>query len=103
MTPAERFTITLTILGMLTALLSTVLTVVIRATVKWTRTEDKLSTLVDEVRELIVNKDADHERLRSEARDRQARADREHVDMRERLTYLERRELAQRREADSGR
>lgn len=100
MTPAERFTITLTILGMLAALLSTVLTVVIRATVKWTRTEDKLSTLVDEVRELIVRKDTDHEALRGEARDRQARADREHVDMRERLTYLERRELAQRREAD---
>jgi hypothetical protein len=99
-TTGERFTVIISLLGLVFVVMTALLGFVVKVTVRWTRTEDKLGALVTEVRKLIIRKDADHERIRSDVRDKEARADVEHRDMRERLTWLERRELAQRREND---
>lgn len=60
-----------------------VLGLLIRITRKWTRVEDRLETLTEDVRELVEQKEDAHKKLYEEMReDRKA--------TNERLTYLER-------------
>lgn len=100
MTPSERFQLLLGALTLIFMVMAGLLGFIIRITVQWTRTQGKLGTLVDEVRELIIRKDKDHEAIRNEVAGKQAAGDRVHDEFRERLTWLERRELDQRRRAD---
>lgn len=100
MSADARFQTIIALLTLVFAVMSALLAFVARVSIRWTRTEDKLGTLVGEVRELIERKDKDHEAIRADVRERQARADQARKDLGERLTYLERRELDQRRKAD---
>jgi hypothetical protein len=60
-------------LTVFSVLLIPALAILLRGAIKWTRTEDKLSTLVDDVRELITDKDKVHaEMLKQMADDRMA-------------------------------
>lgn len=69
-------------LGIFSVLLLPALGILIRGAVKWTRTEDKLGTLIENVGKLVDDKDrAHHEMLE------QMRADREATNTR--LRYLE--------------
>lgn len=69
-------------LGIFSVLLLPALGILIRGAVKWTRTEDKLGTLIENVGKLVDDKDrAHHEMLE------QMRTDREATNTR--LRYLE--------------
>ena len=55
-------------LGVLSVLIIPALVILVRGAIKWTRTEDKLSVLVDDVRELIDEKDKVHAELLEQMR-----------------------------------
>lgn len=69
-------------LSVISVLLLPTLVLMIRGAVKWTRTEDRLATLVDDVRELISDKDRTHQEILE-----QMRVDRDATDRR--LRYIE--------------
>ncbi len=100
MTAGERFTIIISLLTLVIAVMSALLGYVIKITSRWTQTEDKLSMLVDDVKEMIIRKDRDHEQIRLDVREKEARGEQVHRDLSERLTYVERQELARRRRQD---
>lgn len=97
MTSDQKFTLLISGLGLIFLVMTAILGMIVKATMKWTKTEDTLTNLVDDVRELIVRKDQDHAAIRREVAEKQAAGDRTHDEFRERLTWLERRELDQRR------
>lgn len=70
------------VLAVFSVLLIPLLAVLIRGAVKWTRTEDKLSVLVDDVRQLMTDKDKVHSEILE-----QMRMDRDATDRR--LRYIE--------------
>jgi hypothetical protein len=70
------------ILTVFSALLLPALAIMYRGAVKWTRTEDRLATLVEDVRELIADKDKVHAEILE-----QMRVDRDATDRR--LRYIE--------------
>jgi len=78
-------------LSIISVLLIPVLVLMFRGAVKWTRTEDKLSVLIDDVRELINDKDKVHQEILE-----QMRQDREATNTR--ITYIERFWMEQGRE-----
>jgi hypothetical protein len=80
MTSSDRLTIILTAIGMLGI---PTLAFVIRATVKWTRVEERLGRIVDDVSSLVKDSDNVHRELSN-----QMREDRKVTN--ERLTWLER-------------
>lgn len=100
MSPDARFQTIIALLTLVFAVMASLLGFVVRVSMRWTRTEDKLGTLVDEVRELIIRKDKDHEAIRTDVAEREARGNQAHAALGDRLTYLERRELEQRRRQD---
>jgi uncharacterized protein Yka (UPF0111/DUF47 family) len=100
MTSGERFGLIISLLGLIFATLTALLGFIIKITRRWTQTEDKLGTLISEVSELIIRKDADHESIRAEVDKKEQRGDVIHRDLSERLTWLERRELSERRRKD---
>lgn len=55
MTPDERFSLTLTAIGLVFAVMCTALGLIVRITSKWTRVEDRLETLVDRVGEIVTD------------------------------------------------
>lgn len=80
MTPDQRFTLTLFIISVICL---PTLAFVIRATVKWTRVEDKLDGIADDMARLVKDKDQVHQEIAAQMHeDRQA--------TNERLTWLER-------------
>jgi hypothetical protein len=91
MSTGERFSITISLLTLLFLVMSALLGYIIRVTRSFTRAEDRLGDLVDDVRELIVRKDADHERIRADVGERERRGEQVHRDLGDRLTYLEQR------------
>jgi hypothetical protein len=98
--PAAQFSALVAVTGGLFAIMAALAGYIIRITGRWTTVENKIIELVEDVQQLIVRKDAEHELIRKDLELRQQRADREHSIMGERLTYLERRELAERRKAE---
>jgi len=72
----------LVLLSVLSVLIIPALVILVRGAVKWTRTEDKLSTLVDDVRELVEQKDKVHAAMLE-----QMRVDRDATD--KRLRFIE--------------
>ena len=70
------------ILAVFSVLLIPALAIMIRGAIKWTRTEDKLATLVDDMKELIADKDRVHAEILE-----QMRVDRDATD--KRLRYIE--------------
>ena len=70
------------ILTVFSVLLIPTLIILIRGAVKWTRTEDKLGMLVDDVRQLVADKDKVHSEILE-----QMRVDRENTDRR--LRFIE--------------
>lgn len=100
-------------LTVLSVLLIPALVVLVRGAIKWTRTEDKLSNLVEDVTQLVANKDATHADLvqqmtkNTEAEARvhaeileQMRVDRQATDRR--LRYIEEFWMEQGRKAQTG-
>lgn len=79
MTHADFVTIALSAIGIL---LVPALALLVRIAVKWTRTEDRLGTLVTDVRELVDAKDKVHAEMLA-----QMRADRDATD--KRLRFIE--------------
>jgi hypothetical protein len=73
---------TAVILAIFSVLLLPALAILLRGAIKWTRTEDKLATLVEDVRELIADKDRVHAEILE-----QMRVDRDATDRR--LRYVE--------------
>lgn len=70
MTPNERVSLILTAIGIL---FIPMLIFIVRATIKWTRVEDKLSELVTDMRDIIEAKDKTHaEMIRTMTEDRAA-------------------------------
>jgi len=65
------------ILSIFSVLLLPALVILVRGAVKWTRTEDRLGTLVDQVEKLVDDKDKVHAAILE-----QLRADRESTDRR---------------------
>jgi hypothetical protein len=80
MTSSERLTIILSAIGIIGI---PTLLFVVRATVKWTRVEDRLTQIARDVEDLVKDKDRAHRVLLDEIR-----ADRKASN--ERLTWLER-------------
>jgi len=70
------------ILTVFSVLLTPILVILIRGAVKWTRTEDKLGMLVDDVRQLVADKDKVHAEILE-----QMRLDRDNTDRR--LRFIE--------------
>ena len=70
------------VLTVFSVLLIPALVILIRGAVKWTRTEDKLGFLVDDVRKLVADKDKVHAEILE-----QMRVDRETTDRR--LRFIE--------------
>ncbi len=101
MSTGERFGLIISFLGLIFAVMTALLTYVVKGVAKWTRTDDKIVELISDVEALIIRKDKDHELIRADLEDRQKRGDAVHGEIRERLTYLERRELYQRRKEDA--
>lgn len=56
-----HFEITTIALSVIAVILIPVLTLMVRGAIKWTRTEDKLSELVTDMRELVIQGKADKE------------------------------------------
>ena len=81
MTSGDRFGILLAFLAAALAGLGWLIRLSLKALVKWTRTEDKLAEVVDDLNKLVAWKDRDH------------------AEIKERLTYLERTELEMWRKA----
>lgn len=54
---------TITVLTTLSVLCIPLIVIALRGMRKWTQTEEKLKELVDDVRELVASKKADHEAL----------------------------------------
>ena len=79
MNHAEFVSIALSIIGII---LIPILAVALRTMVKWVRTEDQLQQLVDEVKQLVTDKDKVHSEILGELR-----ADRDATNTR--LRYLE--------------
>lgn len=77
-----QFEWTVTILTVFSVLLLPVLALMFRGAVKWTRTEDKLSELVGDMREMITDKDRVHAEMLSMMKSDRDAADR-------RLRFLE--------------
>jgi len=80
-TSGDRFGILLAFLAAALAGLGWLIRLSLKALVKWTRTEDKLAEVVDDLNKLVAWKDRDH------------------AEIKERLTYLERTELEMWRKA----
>lgn len=59
----SAFELTLTALTALSVLAIPALAILIRGAVKWTRTEDRLGELVDDVRALVEDQDKTHAEL----------------------------------------
>jgi len=72
----------LVILSVMGILLLPTLGLVLRITIRWTRTEDRLSTVIDDVKELISSQDKVHAEMLA-----QMRLDRDATDRR--LRFLE--------------
>ena len=70
------------ILSIFSVLLTPILVILVRGAVKWTRTEDKLGMLVDDVRQLVADKDKVHAEILE-----QMRLDRDNTDRR--LRFIE--------------
>lgn len=60
MTVADWIGVSLTAVSVL---LLPALVILVRGAIKWTRTEDKLGTLVEQVRQLIAGKDRAHQEI----------------------------------------
>jgi hypothetical protein len=70
MTPDQRFALILSAIGIV---FIPTLAFIVRATIKWTRVEDKLSELVDDMRKLVEDKEKTHtDMIRQMAEDRSA-------------------------------
>lgn len=70
MTPDQRLTLILTAIGIV---FIPTLAFIIRATVKWTRVEDKLAEMVDDMKKIVDDKDKTHtDMLRQMTDDRRA-------------------------------
>ena len=79
MTPADWIAAAV---AALTVVIVPILVLLIRGAIKWTRTEDKLGTLIDTMKELIIDKDKVHSEMLA-----QMRIDREATD--KRLRFIE--------------
>ena len=75
MTSADRFGILLAFLAAALAGMGWLIRLSLRALVKWTQTEDRLASVVEDLDKLVAWKERDH------------------AEIKERLTYLERTEL----------
>jgi hypothetical protein len=53
-TPDERFSLTLTAIGLLFVMMSAGLGLIVRITAKWTRVEDRLDVLVTKISEVVT-------------------------------------------------
>lgn len=82
MTADQRFTIIILILSLVFTIMVAVLGAIIRVTQKWTRTEDRLNNLIEDVKELIEDKDKTHTEMLTSMREDRAATDR-------RLRWLE--------------
>jgi hypothetical protein len=83
-TSGQWFGILLAFLGAALAGLGWLIRLSLRALVKWTQTEDRLGQVVEDLNKLVEWKDRDH------------------AEIKERLTYLERTELEMWRKAGRG-
>jgi hypothetical protein len=70
------------LLGIVTVIVVPVLVLLARLTVRWTRTEDRLDTLIDDVKELVEAKEKVHAEMYRTMREDRAATDR-------RLRWLE--------------
>ena len=94
MTADERFSLIIAALGLIFVVMSSILGFVIKASMSWGKTTEQLQNVVADLREL---KDDFGNKLD----DLDVSKTRDHAEIRERLTFLERRELNQRRQKDS--
>lgn len=83
MTSDQRFTITIALLSLVFAALSTALALLVRTVMRWQRIEDRLADLTEDMTKLVQDKDQTHREMLG-----QMREDRNATN--ERLTYLER-------------
>jgi hypothetical protein len=74
--------IVIAFLSLLFLVLTTLLGVTVRATVKWTRSQDRIQMLADDMKELIVDKDKVHNEMLAQMREDRSATDR-------RLRWLE--------------
>ena len=81
MTSGDRFGVLLAFLTAALAGMGWLIRLLLRALVKWTQTEDRLAQVVEDLDKLVAWKDRDH------------------AEIKERLTYLERTELEMWRKA----
>jgi len=57
------------VLGVLTAFVIPLLTILIRITTKWTKVETKLDNLIEEVKSIVADKDKTHLEMYSQMRE----------------------------------
>ncbi len=93
MTTDQRFALLISVLGLIFVVMSGILGFVIKAAIDWGKNTEQLKNVVSDLGDL--KDDFAHK-----IGDVIAQKERDHTEIRERLTYLERRELAQRRKAD---
>lgn len=82
MTPDQRFTLIISGLGLLFTIMCVILGVALRAAIKFTRSEDKIADVAEDVKALVADKERAHMQLWSEMKDQNNATDR-------RLRWLE--------------
>jgi len=100
MSTAERFTITISLLGLVVAVMGGLLGYVIKSTRTLTQTEERIADLAGDMRTLVERKDQDHAAIRADIQERDQRGAAVHRELSDRLTWIERRELDERRRRD---
>jgi hypothetical protein len=93
MSATDRFTILIAGLGLVFTVMSAILAVVVKAAMNWGKNTEQLGSVVSDLSEL---KDDFADKIGEVIKNKEQ----EHGEIKERLTYLERRELDQRRSHD---
>jgi len=92
-TTDQRFALLISALGLIFVVMSAILGFVVKAALDWGKNTEQLKNVVADLGELKDD-------FAVKVGDVIAVKERDHTEIRERLTYLERRELAQRRKND---
>ena len=90
MSPDQRFALIISLLSLVFVVMSTILAFVVKTAMTWGRSSQQLKTMVDDLGEI-------KDQFKDEISKVIANKEREHSEIKERLTYLERKELNERR------
>jgi len=93
-TTDQRFSVLIATLGLIFVVMSAILGFVVKVSMTWGKTTEQLQNVVTDLGEL-------KDEFAHDVSEVILAKERDHTEIRERLTFLERRELNQRRKSDS--